>query len=145
MQRRRRTRRILSAYTDDRPFSVDLIGAVMRQCSFIDKMDHYGWTKPGAFDSSDDEVVLLHSVARYHAYVYSNLPTGLSEELSFVHSRFLDLMATSPGTFFVPTLDIDLAWHTHQLKGDIYQADCKTYVGRYVDQWGFELHCFGSG
>lgn len=28
---------------------------------------------------------------------------------------FLDLMSSSPASFFVPTLDIDLVWHTHQL------------------------------
>ena len=63
-----RSRRVLAAYTDDRPFSVDLVGAVIRQCSFIDKMDNYGWTEPGAFDSKEDEVVLVHAIARYHAY-----------------------------------------------------------------------------
>jgi len=37
--------------------------------------------------------------------------------------------------FFVPTLDIDIVWHTHQLGGLIYHDDCITYVGRYIDQW----------
>ncbi|KIP02258.1 hypothetical protein PHLGIDRAFT_130825, partial [Phlebiopsis gigantea 11061_1 CR5-6] len=109
----RRSRRVFSAYTDDRPFSVDLVGAVIRQGSFIDKMHLYGWTEPGAFDKPEDEVVLQHAIARYHA--------------------FLDLMATSPGAFYVPTLDIDLAWHTHQMKGEMYQDDCKKYIQRYVD------------
>lgn len=43
-------------------------------------------------------------------------------------------MSSSPGDFFVPTLDIDLAWHTHQLMGNRYQEDCMKYIGRYVDQ-----------
>ena len=47
---------------------------------------------------------------------------------------FLSLMAGSPGSFFVPTLDIDLAWHTHQLMASRYQSDCLALVGRYVDQ-----------
>jgi hypothetical protein len=47
---------------------------------------------------------------------------------------FLNLIAGSPGSFFVPTLDIDLAWHTHQLMADRYQKDCKSLVDRYVDQ-----------
>ncbi|KAH7907153.1 hypothetical protein BJ138DRAFT_532838 [Hygrophoropsis aurantiaca] len=42
-------------------------------------------------------------------------------------------MADSPASFFVPTLDIDLAWHTHQLMAKEYQNDCATLVGRYVD------------
>lgn len=67
-----RSRRVFSAYTDDRPFSVDLVGAVIRQGSFIDKMHLYGWTEPGAFDKPEDEVVLQHAIARYHAYVPSS-------------------------------------------------------------------------
>ncbi|KAG5637807.1 hypothetical protein H0H81_003139 [Sphagnurus paluster] len=42
-------------------------------------------------------------------------------------------MSSSSAVFYVPTLDIDLAWHTHQLLGDTYNNDCMTYVGRYVD------------
>lgn len=43
-------------------------------------------------------------------------------------------MDSSPGDFFVPTLDIDLAWHTHQLTAVTYKRDCMTYIGRYIDQ-----------
>jgi hypothetical protein len=44
-------------------------------------------------------------------------------------------MNSTPAGFFVPTLDIDLAWHTHQLKADKYKRDCATHVGRYIDQY----------
>ena len=64
-----RSRRVFSAYTDDKPFSVELVGAVIRQCSFVDKMHNFGWTEPGYFDDKEDEMVLVHSIARYHAYV----------------------------------------------------------------------------
>jgi hypothetical protein len=67
--RRPRSLRILSAYTDDHPFSLDLVGAVVRQGLFIDKMHDFGWTEPFAFDREEDEVVLVHCIARYHAYV----------------------------------------------------------------------------
>ena len=43
-------------------------------------------------------------------------------------------MASSPRKIFVPTLDIDLVWHTHQLFSEQYQPDCTKYVGRFVDQ-----------
>ncbi|PCH36370.1 hypothetical protein WOLCODRAFT_157078 [Wolfiporia cocos MD-104 SS10] len=109
---RRTFNRILSAYIDDRPFSVDLVGAVLRQGSFIDKMDCFGWLDPGAFDG-EDEVVLDHALARYHA--------------------FLDLMTTSDAPLFVPTLDIDLVWHSHQLMARQYARDCKQYLNRYID------------
>jgi hypothetical protein len=47
---------------------------------------------------------------------------------------FLDLMSTSPGSFLVPTLDIDLVWHTHQLMAHKYDTDCRELVGRFIDQ-----------
>ena len=56
--------------------------------------------------------------------------------------RFLDLMTSAPQSFFVPTLDIDLAWHTHQMKGEVYQTDCRKSIRRYIDQYvetSFEL------
>jgi hypothetical protein len=49
-------------------------------------------------------------------------------------ARFLDMMFSSQYMLVVPTLDIDLVWHSHQLSGPRYQKDCKTNVGRYVDQ-----------
>ncbi|KAF8885821.1 hypothetical protein BD779DRAFT_1646525, partial [Infundibulicybe gibba] len=105
--------RIMGAYSDDKLFSVDLRSAVLRQGSFIIKMYDLGWTKPQFFDHEEDEVALQHSIARYHA--------------------FLDLLASSPGSFFVPTLDIDLAWHTHQLTAEHYKIACMDYVGRFID------------
>ncbi|KAG6848011.1 hypothetical protein H0H93_004204 [Arthromyces matolae] len=42
-------------------------------------------------------------------------------------------MSVESKSFYVPTLDIDLAWHTHQLLGETYQNNCHLYVGRYVD------------
>ncbi|KAJ3557415.1 hypothetical protein NM688_g1475 [Phlebia brevispora] len=111
--RGRRALRIVGAYTDDRPFSIDLVGAVIRQGSFVDKMHNFGWTETGYFDSKEDEAVLVHSIARYHA--------------------FLDLMSSTPTSFFVPTLDIDLAWHTHQMMAINYNNDCAKYIKRYID------------
>ncbi|KAK0447634.1 hypothetical protein EV421DRAFT_1901003 [Armillaria borealis] len=51
----------------DKIFSLDLIGAVLRQGSFVDKMHKLGWTEPDFFSSSEDEVALKHCTARYHA------------------------------------------------------------------------------
>ena len=44
-------------------------------------------------------------------------------------------MASSSGILFVPTLDIDLVSHTHQLISEKYRSDCTKYVGRFIDQW----------
>ncbi|TFK33265.1 hypothetical protein BDQ12DRAFT_738868 [Crucibulum laeve] len=105
--------KIMSAYRDDKIYSIDLVGAVLRQGSFIEKMHSLHWTEPGFFDSREDKQVLDHAIARYHA--------------------FLDLLSSSPASFFVPTLDIDLAWHTHQLMAPNYERDCVQYVGRFID------------
>ncbi|PPR07443.1 hypothetical protein CVT24_007709 [Panaeolus cyanescens] len=106
------TRRILSAYSDDRVYSVELVDAVVRQGKFVDKMKELKWSAPNFLDKSDARI-LQHAVARYHA--------------------FLDLLATHPGTMLVPTLDIDLVWHTHQLTHSRYWNDCVHYVGRFID------------
>ena len=68
-------------------------GKVIRQTSFMEKMDELGWLDPSRFQNDDD--TLTRSVVRYH--------------------HFLDLIASVAGKFAVPTLDIDPAWHTHQL------------------------------
>ncbi|KAF8079297.1 hypothetical protein FPV67DRAFT_109524 [Lyophyllum atratum] len=106
-------RRIFSAYTDDRIFSVELVGAVLRQGLFIAKMQDLHWTALGFFDEQQDAVVLKHAIARYHS--------------------FLNLMSSSPASFFVPTLDIDLVWHTHQMMGSKYDTQCMLIVRRLVD------------
>lgn len=54
----------MSAYTDDRPFSVELVGAIVRQGSFIDNVHGLGWTASRLFDYNDD--ILTHAVFRYH-------------------------------------------------------------------------------
>ncbi len=42
-------------------------------------------------------------------------------------------MSSSPAGFFVPTLDIDLVWHTHQLMAQQYSRHCLEYVRRFAD------------
>ncbi|KAF8816815.1 hypothetical protein BYT27DRAFT_7206959 [Phlegmacium glaucopus] len=109
---RRITARILSAYNDDKAYSVELLGAVLRQGSFVTKMYCLGWTGPVFFDSVGDELVLQHAISRYHA--------------SYGFISYIIIRSS--------TLDIDLAWHTHQLMFVKYKADCTTYVRRFVDR-----------
>lgn len=93
-------------------------------------MHELRWAQPNFFENPEDEIVLKHAIARYHAFV----PIfTLKVNLSYLY-RFLDLVASSPKSFFVPTIDIDLAWHTHQLMASKYNKDCRNYVGRFVDQ-----------
>ncbi|OCH91521.1 hypothetical protein OBBRIDRAFT_834175 [Obba rivulosa] len=105
--------RMMRAYWHDRPFSIDLAAAVVRQGSFVEKMSSLGWTNPYYFDGNEHEGILPRAMSRY--------------------CGFLDLMHSSPTSFFVPTLDIDLVWHTHQIMGDQYSRDCVAYVGRFID------------
>ncbi|CAI7611544.1 unnamed protein product [Penicillium pancosmium] len=85
-------RRMMSHYWENfSPFSLDLVGAVIRQGTFIQKMDNIDW---------------LHS------------PTVMdtAERLIKKYEVFFDIMLSNPRNMAVPTLDVDLAWHTHQLQ-----------------------------
>ena len=90
-----------------------------------------GWTQPGYFDAEIDALALQHASARYHAYDFCVL---LYIRLTDFHCSFLDLTNSLQSSFLVPTLDIDLVWHTHQLVPSKYQQDCEHYVGRFIDQ-----------
>ncbi|CCA71946.1 hypothetical protein PIIN_05881 [Serendipita indica DSM 11827] len=102
--------RLATAYSHAGYASLDLVAAVLRQATFIDKIVHMGWTRPGRWEHADSLAPLVRSVARYHA--------------------FLDLMYTNSWSLLVPTLDIDLSWHTHQLKGRTYRERTLSILGR---------------
>ncbi|CAG7975030.1 unnamed protein product [Penicillium salamii] len=84
-------RNMLSRYWDNSsPFAINLIGAVIRQGTFVGKMDDIDW---------------LHSPT-----LTSNLTGFISK-----YETFFQIMARNKGHAVVPTLDVDLIWHTHQL------------------------------
>ncbi|KAG8754223.1 hypothetical protein FRC11_006772 [Ceratobasidium sp. 423] len=93
------------------PFSIELCGAILRQGGFIDKMFGLGWTEPRTFDQ--DPAVIHRCLARYHAW--------------------LDVMSQLRHKMLVPTLDIDLAWHTHQLKQQGYRTWTLEVLGQFID------------
>jgi hypothetical protein len=76
------------------PLSLDIIAAVIRQRGFTGKM------VGGVVDWLERDA-LPRATVRYH--------------------KFLLLMGKEPKKFLVPTLDIDLMWHTHQLYPLRYQ------------------------
>ncbi|KAH7092848.1 hypothetical protein BKA62DRAFT_65279 [Auriculariales sp. MPI-PUGE-AT-0066] len=92
------------------PFSIDLAAAVQRQGGFIERVVRFGWTADGFFDAIEPANGLVSAIARYHA--------------------FLDLVRTVPG---IPTMDVDLVWHTHQLMGETYRRDTARLVGRVLN------------
>ena len=102
-------RHMLSHYWDNSSiFGLDLVGAVIRQGSFIKKMHMIDW---------------LHSPALY--------PT--MERLIVKYGRYFQIIGANPGETAVPTLDVDLAWHTHQLSPRKYYEYSLAITKRFVD------------
>ncbi|KAI9734783.1 MAG: hypothetical protein M1818_006770 [Claussenomyces sp. TS43310] len=89
-------RKMMSRYWDNHEsFALELGGAVLRQGTFVDKMHGLDW---------------LHS------------PTARATmgRLLTKYDRFMSIIAAHPKNVAVPTLDVDLAWHTHQLSPQSY-------------------------
>ncbi|KAI7318221.1 hypothetical protein KC315_g10135 [Hortaea werneckii] len=100
--------RMMSRYEDNpSPFALDLVGAVIRQGSFIEKMHHIDW---------------LHSPALF----------GTTKRLVTRYDRFVRIMADGQN-MAVPTLDVDLAWHTHQLSPSGYFTYTVQHCKQFID------------
>jgi len=104
-----RLRRLCVAYSQPGPAGVDLAGAVIRQGLFIDRIVNMGWTTEKHFQTVQPHTVLLWSIARYHAFLW--------------------LTSSNPESSLIPTIDIDLIWHTHQLNADQYRTDTLSALG----------------
>jgi hypothetical protein len=92
----------------ERALGAQLSAAVMRQCGFIDKMDGKLWIRSPAAEDT-----LTRAGARYE--------------------QFLKLMKLYPDVTLVPTLDIDLVWHTHQCSPARYVQATRQLVGKFVN------------
>jgi hypothetical protein len=79
-----RVRRISLAYSYPALASVELVQAMLRQGTFVEKMVNMGWTTGGRFDALKAQAMLVRCIARYHGFLW--------------------LMATIPGHLLVPTL-----------------------------------------
>ncbi|KAK4501518.1 hypothetical protein PRZ48_007327 [Zasmidium cellare] len=102
-------RKMMSRYWDNSsPFALDLVGAVIRQGSFIEKMHNIDW---------------LHSPA---------LPSTMAR-LVKKYQTFMTIMADHPLNMAVPTLDVDLAWHTHQLSPHNYMEYTVSRTRQFID------------
>lgn len=102
-------RRMMSRYWDNSSlFALDLVGAVIRQCSFIEKMHSIDW---------------IHSPAA----------TSTMARLVQKYTRYIDIIASNPNHTAVPTLDVDLAWHTHQLYPPSYYYYTVAKTARFID------------
>ena len=91
-------RRLTSRYWENSsPFALDLTGAVIRQGIFVDKMAKLDWIHSPALEATMTRLIKKYEI-------------------------FFQIMATNAGHMAVPTLDVDLAWHTHQLSPPRYYA-----------------------
>jgi hypothetical protein len=103
-------RRMMSRYWENSsPFALDLVGAVLRQGVFVEKMKVIDWIHSPALESTITRLIAKYTV-------------------------FFKIMAQNPGHIAVPTLDVDLAWHTHQLSPAYYYAYAASQpTGEFID------------
>lgn len=107
-QERLAIRKMMSRYWENSSiFALELGGAVIRQNVFVDKMYGLDW---------------LHSPAAKETM----------SRLLVKYERFVQIMAAYPLHVAVPTLDVDLGWHTHQLSPKSYydytNLKCKKFI-----------------
>jgi uncharacterized coiled-coil protein SlyX len=81
---------------------------VKRQTSFVDKMHNHLWICSPAVGGT-----MRRAIDRY--------------------SKFLKLFILYPDKTLVPTLDIDLVWHTHQCSAVLYEKTMRARTGRYIN------------
>ncbi|KAL2824487.1 hypothetical protein BDW59DRAFT_85330 [Aspergillus cavernicola] len=86
----------------------NLVDAVQRQAAFVEKMENHLWIRSPALEGT-----LTRAVDRY--------------------SKFLKLFRLYPDRMLVPTLDIDLVWHTHQCSPFQYNEAMMKVAGRLID------------
>jgi hypothetical protein len=89
-------RRMMSHYWENSSiFGLDLVGAVIRQGTFIQKMDNLDWIHSPAVAATMDRLIRKYGI-------------------------FFQIMISHANQMAVPTLDVDLAWHTHQMSPERY-------------------------
>ncbi|KAJ4011310.1 hypothetical protein NW752_007153 [Fusarium irregulare] len=85
-----------------------LVDNVERQRVFVDKMNEHLWIRSPALQGT-----MQRAVERYENY--------------------LELFKLYPGKMLVPTLDIDLVWHTSQLSPAAYKTSVEVRSGRFIN------------
>ncbi|KAF5611409.1 uncharacterized protein FSUBG_2241 [Fusarium subglutinans] len=91
----------------DSELAKQLRDAVIRQASFVDKMNSFMWIRSPSLQGT-----IRRAIARYQ--------------------NFCKLLKMSKTTV-VPTLDIDLVWHTHQCTAKYYGQVMKVLAGKFVN------------
>jgi len=103
------TRKMMKRYWENPSiFALELGGAVVRQSVFVDKMYSINWIHSPAARETMDRLLLKYS-------------------------RFMKMIASYPWNTAVPTLDVDLAWHTHQLSTKSYFDFTMSKTKKFID------------
>lgn len=90
----------------------DISAAMQRQVRMVSVVRDLGW-----LDESFTQgpiAPLQRAIVRYHCW--------------------LDLFAATRAQRFGPTMDIELVWRTHQLRGAAYRAETERLLGQALDQ-----------
>ncbi|KAI5838566.1 hypothetical protein DFP73DRAFT_580627 [Morchella snyderi] len=133
---------VLNAFSaTPRNFSTNLTAAVVRQSSFIAKMNDKLWIRsPGlAGRLPPDALASGATRARLAATRSCVIIDGKTSGDGFLaravarYERFFALFARHPGRMLVPTLDVDLVWHSAMLAPVGYRAWCRAAAARFVD------------
>ncbi|KAG9099237.1 hypothetical protein FS749_001744, partial [Ceratobasidium sp. UAMH 11750] len=103
--------RMMRGFRTRGPVSLDVVGAAMRQYKFAAQMEELGWTDKLYFGAHPELITSV--ITQYHL--------------------FLDLFAHNPSRPLVPTLLVDLGWHTHMLNAEAYREDSMQLFGRYMN------------
>ena len=102
-------RKMMSHYWENSSvFGLDLVGAVIRQGTFVEKMHSIDW---------------LHSPSC----------SATMKRLIQKYTRYIEIIAFNPSSVAVPTLDVDLAWHTHQLSPPAYYDYTTQKTKTFID------------
>jgi Glycine-rich domain-containing protein-like len=94
-----------------RDFSIDLVAASLRQREFATKITS------NECAGIDTPVALSNATVRYHKFLL------LMKRVKNVKRKVA----------LVPTLDIDLCWHTHQLQAPSYRKWCVEHLGAAIN------------
>lgn len=101
--------RMMSRYWENTSiFALELGGAVIRQSVFVEKMHGLDW---------------IHSPAASQTMI----------RLITKYTRFIHIISKNSLHTVVPTLDVDLGWHTHQLSPKSYYDYTMKTCTKFID------------
>lgn len=97
-------------------------------------LDQYIWDSaqsPKGSETFEPETGMMSSLFAQFEDWKVDTSRGIREKQNI--DNFSELMKRVPSIMVVPTLDIDLIWHTHQCTGAQYVTDTEARVGRFIN------------